>query len=122
MRRGQRQRFLSPNLPIRTSSSLPPCVVTTLSPPSSLARRLPMLGAPCVSLEPRVDPQRLEADGSTAADARVVQLATLAGRVDRVTADACILRPLGNGQPNLHRPSARAPHACGGGVVFWCAC
>src|SRR6266498_279949 len=61
-----------------------------------------------MSFQPRVDPLSLQTDRSASTDARVLQLATLAGSVNRVTADTCILRTLGNGQPNLHRSSARA--------------
>jgi hypothetical protein len=61
-----------------------------------------------MSLEPRIDPLSFQTDRSPPADACVVQLTALAGSVDRVAANAGILRALGNGQPGLHGPS-RAP-------------
>jgi hypothetical protein len=41
--------------------------------------------------QPRVDPFRLQPNRPSSTDARVTQLATLAGSVDRVTADAGVL-------------------------------
>src|SRR5204863_6083411 len=71
----------------------------------------------CVPFEPLVDPHGFQTNRSSSTDARVMEFATLASGVDRVTADACILRRLGNGQPNLHRPSARARKVRGREVV-----
>src|SRR5207244_1616630 len=71
-------------------------------------RRTPVLHASRVSFEPCIDPLRSDPDRSTASDARVVQLTTFAGSVDRVAADTRILGTLGNGQPGLHGPSALA--------------
>ena len=45
-----------------------------------------MFGAADVSLKPGIDPLRLDADRSAASDACVMQLAPLAGSVDRVAA------------------------------------
>ena len=66
-----------------------------------------------MALEPRVNPLRLDADRSTASDARMMQLTPLAGSVDRVAADAGVLSALGDGQPGPHGPSvqARRPRA-----------
>src|SRR5438132_3372288 len=61
-----------------------------------------------VSFEPGIDPLRLDADRSAASDACVMQLAPLAGSVDRVAAHTGVFGALGNGQPGLHGPSARA--------------
>jgi len=66
-----------------------------------------------VPFEPLVDPHCLQTNRSSSTNARVMEFATLASGVDRVTADAGILRTLGNGQPNLHRPSARARTSAG---------
>lgn len=79
--------------------------------------RTPLLRTARVPFEPLVDPYGFHTNRSSSTNARVTEFATLASGVDGVTADACILRPLGNGQPNLHRPSARARKVRGREVV-----
>jgi hypothetical protein len=86
------------------------CVITTFRPPSSVARRFAQTRRLVRGARATRRSLSLKTDGSTTAHARVVQLATLAGGVDRIAADACILRTFGNGQPNLHRPSRACPH------------
>src|SRR5262249_3623521 len=49
----------------------------------------------------------LDADRSTASDACMLQLATLACSVDRVASHAGVLGALGNGQPGPHGPSVQ---------------
>src|SRR6266849_3499127 len=65
-----------------------------------------------VSFQPRVDPFRFEANRSSAADARVVQLTSLARGVDRVATHTGVLGALTHGEPGLHtalpRKSARS--------------
>src|SRR5215472_17177244 len=68
------------------------------------------LRSPCVSFQPRVDPFRLESNGSPAADSCVMQLAPLARGVDGVATDAGVLGALAHGEPDLHtalRPGPR---------------
>src|SRR4051794_1577148 len=62
-----------------------------------------------MTLEPFVNPGRLETDGAPAADANVMDFAPLARGVDRVPTDAGILGRFRNGQPGLHGPSGARP-------------
>jgi len=64
-----------------------------------------------MSLQPCVDPFGFHTNGSSSTNARVMQLTTLAGGVNRVAADTGILCALGNGQPLLHSPSRAGPLA-----------
>jgi hypothetical protein len=58
-----------------------------------------------MSLDPLVDPLRLQTDRSPSADARVTQLATLARGVDRVAAQTRVVRGVSDRQPGFHNPS-----------------
>src|SRR6266542_7160492 len=55
-----------------------------------------------VLLQPPIDPFRFESNRSSAADASVSQLGTLARRVDGVAAHAGVLGALTLGEPSLH--------------------
>ena len=55
-----------------------------------------------MSFQPCIDPCRPNSNRTSSADARASQLAALACGVDRVPAQACVLRSLGNIQPGLH--------------------
>jgi hypothetical protein len=55
-----------------------------------------------MSLKPLVNPLSLQANRATPANTHVPQFATLAGRVDRVTAHPRVLRAICNVQPESH--------------------
>jgi len=57
-------------------------------------------------LEPLVDPMGSRADRAAPGEAHVAQLQSLAGHVDRVAADAGVLRGVLDRQPGPHGPSS----------------
>jgi hypothetical protein len=60
-------------------------------------------------LQPRVNPFRFETDGSATTETCVTELTALAGGVDSVAADTCMLGTFGYGQPGLHSSLPACP-------------